>query len=181
MGLYLGPLVAVRAYNPVSLNTSNRLPRDDFASCPFSNFAARVLATQAAAARALRRRAVPGPYPGRPPLIVAIGAAPPARRGFFGGEQLTPGVATSRHAKRMGCRRQTHTQLLTPSKTRAVCFECAHSFAKRSTTARAALACRDPNRARACGDSAHVQRRRSGCGASFCKRMRAIEAHCSCL
>ena len=75
---------------------------------------------------------MPGPYPGRPPLIVAIGAAPPARRGFFGGKQLTPDVATSRHAKRMGCRRQTHTQLLTPSKTRAVCFECAHSFAKRS-------------------------------------------------
>ena len=87
----------------------------------------------------------------------------------------------SRHAERMGCRQQTRTQLLTSSKTGAVRFDCAHSFAKRCTTARAALACRDLNRARASGDSAYVQRRHSGCGASCCKRMRAIEAHCSCL
>ena len=56
---------------------------------PFSDFVARVLAAQAAAARALRGRAVPGPYLGHPPLIVAIRAAPQARHGFFGGEQLT--------------------------------------------------------------------------------------------
>ena len=87
----------------------------------------------------------------------------------------------SRHAEWMGCRQRTRTQLLTPSKARAVRFDCAHSFAKRCTTARAAPldVCRVSTGA--CSVEVSAGQRRSGCGASFCKRMRAIEAHCSCL
>ena len=39
-------------------------------------------------------------------------------------------IVGSRHAEWMGCRQRTRTQLLTPSKARAVRFDRAHSFAK---------------------------------------------------